>query len=81
MQDLYLQAVAYGDYFFPKKFEFVSLYSFICLQAVYQLSGPVCRVAALRILLLTFTSLFVIDFLSIRKVTRKMVPIMGRASS
>ena len=32
-----------GDYFFPKKFEFVSLCSFICLQAVYQLSGPVCK--------------------------------------
>ena len=30
-------------YFFPKKFEFVSLCSFICLQAVYQLSGPVCK--------------------------------------
>ena len=29
-------------------------------------------VAALRILLLTFTSLFVIDFLSIRKVTRSL---------
>ena len=28
---------------FPKKFEFVSLWSFICLQAVYQLSGPVCK--------------------------------------
>ena len=28
---------------FPKKFEFVSLCSFICLQAVYQLSGPVCK--------------------------------------
>ena len=36
-------AVAYGNYFFPKKFEFVSLCSFICLQAVYQLSGPVCK--------------------------------------
>ena len=36
-------AVAHGDYFFPKKFEFVSLCSFICLQAVYQLSGPVCK--------------------------------------
>ena len=35
--------VAHGDYFFPKKFEFVSLCSFICLQAVYQLSGPVCK--------------------------------------
>ena len=43
----------------------------ICLQAVYQLSGPVCKatwMAALRILLLTFISRFVIDFLSIRKV-------------
>ena len=27
-------ALAHGDYFFPKKFEFVSLCSFICLQAV-----------------------------------------------
>ena len=36
-------ALAYGDYFFPKKFEFVSLCSFICLQVVYQLSGPVCK--------------------------------------
>ena len=25
------------------KFEFASLCSFICLQAVYQLSGPVCK--------------------------------------
>ena len=54
---------------FPKKFEFVSLCSFICLQVVYQLSGPVwlLGVAALRILLLTFTSRFVrphqVDFL------------------
>ena len=36
-------AVAHGNYFFPKKFEFVSLCSFICLQAVYQLSGPVYK--------------------------------------
>ena len=36
-------ALAYGDYIFPKKFELVSLCSFICLQAVYQLSGPVCK--------------------------------------
>ena len=36
-------AVVHGDYFFPKMFEFVSLCSFICLQAVYQLSGPVCK--------------------------------------
>ena len=40
---LLMGAVAHGDYFFPKKFEFVSLCSFICLQAVYQLSGPVCK--------------------------------------
>ena len=56
---------------FPKKFEFVSLCSFICLQVVYQLQDLCARllvVAALRILLLTFTSRFVIDFLSIRKV-------------
>ena len=51
--------------FFRSFPEFVSLCSFICLQAVYQLSGPVCKVAALRILLFTFTSRFVIDFLSI----------------
>ena len=62
-------AVAY--YFFPKKFEFVSLCSFICLQAVYQLSGPVCKATwngCPSILLLTFISRFVIDFLSTRKV-------------
>ena len=56
---------------FPKKFEFVSLCSFICLQVVYQLSGPVCKATwsgCPSILLLTFTSRFVIDFLSIRKV-------------
>ena len=34
---------------------------------MYQLSGPVCK-ATWSILLLTFTSRFVIDFLSIRKV-------------
>ena len=28
---------------FPKYFEIASLCSFICLQAVYQLSGPVCK--------------------------------------
>ena len=56
---------------FPKEFEFVSLCSFICLQAVYQfldLCARLLGVASLRILLLTFTSHFVIDFLSIRKV-------------
>ena len=61
-------AVAHMETFFrsfPKKFEFVSLCSFICLQAVYQLSGParLLGVAALRILLLTITSCFVIDSL------------------
>ena len=64
-------AVAHGDYFFPKKFEFVSLCSIICLQAVYQLSGPVCKATwngCPSILLLTFILRFVIDFLSIRKV-------------
>ena len=36
-------ALAYRVSSFPKKFEFASLCSFICLQAVYQLSGPVCK--------------------------------------
>ena len=55
---------------FPKKFEFVSLCSFICLlQAVYQLSGPVCKATWSGCpSFLTFTSRFVIDFLFIRKV-------------
>ena len=53
---------------FSKFFVFASLCSFICLQAVYDLSTNLLGVAALRILLLTFTSRFVIDFLSIRKV-------------
>ena len=56
---------------FPKKFEFVSWCSFICLQAVYQLSGPVCKATwsgCPSYSVLTFTSRFVIDFLSIRKV-------------
>ena len=35
--------VAHGVSSFPKKFEFASLCSFICLQAMYQLSGPVCK--------------------------------------
>ena len=50
---------------------FASLCSFVCLQAVYQLSGPVCK-STWRycpcILLLTFISRFVIDFLSIKKI-------------
>ena len=55
----------------PKKLFFASLCSFICLQAVYQiqdLCARLLRMAALCILLLTFISPFVIDFLSIRKV-------------
>ena len=50
---------------------FASLCSFICLQAVYNyqdLCASLLGMAALRILLLTFISRFVIDFLSIRKV-------------
>ena len=48
---------------------FTSLCSFICLQAVYQLSGArLLGIAALRILLQTFISRFVIDLLSIGKV-------------
>ena len=43
IKDIIKGAVAYGNYFFPIKFEFVSLCSFICLQAVYQLTGPVCK--------------------------------------
>ena len=63
-------AVAYGNYFFPKKFEFVSLCSFICLLCInfQDLCARLLGMAALRILLLTFISRFVIDFLSIRKV-------------
>ena len=49
---------------FPKNVVFASLCSFICLQAVYQLSGLVCYLEVLRFVL-TFISLFVIDFLSI----------------
>ena len=59
------------EYQFSQIFLFASLCSFICLQAVYQLSGPVCKATwngCPCILLLTFTSRFVIDFLSIRKV-------------
>ena len=57
--------------FFPKKFFVASLCSFICLQAVYQLSGAVCKATwngYPSYSLLTFISRFLIDFLSIRKV-------------
>ena len=47
---------------FPKQFEFVSLCSFICLQAVYQLSGPVCKATRNGCPLYSFISRFVIDF-------------------
>ena len=56
---------------FPNIFVVASLCSFICLQAVYQLSGAVCKATwngYPSYSLLTFISRFVIDFLSIRKV-------------
>ena len=58
---------------FPKKFEFVSLCSFIAMSAGCVSTFRTCvqgylEWLPLRILLLTFTSSFVIDFLSIRKV-------------
>ena len=64
----YKGAVAHGVSSYPKYFVFASLCSLICLQAVYQLPGHLLGVAALRMLLLTFISHFLIDFLSIRKV-------------
>ena len=36
-------AVAHGVSIFPNIFVVASLCSFICLQAVYQLSGAVCK--------------------------------------
>ena len=36
-------ALAHGVSSFPKYFVFASLCSFICLQAVHQLSGPECK--------------------------------------
>ena len=57
----------------PKKLFFASLCSFIqCLQAVYQLSGPVCKATwngcPFVFCFLPSFQAFVIDFLSIRKV-------------
>ena len=51
--------------------DLISMCSFICLQAVFQLSGPVCK-STLRytslFMLLTFIScFFMIDFLCIQK--------------
>ena len=60
------RSIKFSQYFFV-----ASLCSFICLQAVYQLSGAVCKATwngYPSYLLLTFISHFVIDFLSIRKV-------------
>ena len=67
---LFKGALAYRNYFFPKKFEFVSLCSFVCRLCInfQDLCARLLGMAALRILLLTFISRFVIDFLSIRKV-------------
>ena len=36
-------ALAHGVSSFPKYFVVASLCSFICLQSVHQLSGPVCK--------------------------------------
>ena len=43
------------------------LCSFICLQAVFQFSRPMCKSTWRYISLLTFISCFMIDFLSIEK--------------
>ena len=40
---MFMGAVAYRVSSFRKNIVFASLCSFICLQAVYQLSGPVCK--------------------------------------
>ena len=59
-----------GVSIFPQFFVVASLCSFICLQAVYQLSGAVCKATwngYPSYSLLTFISRFLIDFLSIRK--------------
>ena len=61
-------ALAHGVSSFPKYFVFASLCSFICLQAVYQLSGPVCKATWNGCPSYSASYRFVIDFLSIRKV-------------
>ena len=64
-------ALAHGVSSFPKYFVFASLCSFnVCRPCInfQDLYTRLLGMAALRILLLTFTSCFVIDFLSIRKV-------------
>ena len=58
-----------GVSIFPNIFFLASLCSFICLQAVYQLSGAVCKgMATLRIRFSPSFHALLIDFLSIRKV-------------
>ena len=42
-REVFMGALALGVSSFPKYFVFASLCSFICLQAVYQLSGPGCK--------------------------------------
>ena len=68
-------AVAHGDYFFLEVFlKSLSLFHcvplYVCRLCInfQDLCARLLGVAALRILLLTFTSRYVIDFLSIRKV-------------
>ena len=61
-------ALAHGVSSFPKNFVFASLCSFVCLQAVYQLSGPVCKATWNGCPSYSASHLLVIDFLSIRKV-------------
>ena len=73
--DQLMGAVAHGDYFFLEVF-LKSLCLFHCVPLYVcrlcinfqDLCARLLGVAALRILLFTFTSRFVIDFLSIRKV-------------
>ena len=73
----YLQSESYGGtrpfFFIIMKFSFFLLHCvplYVCRLCInYQdLSTKLLGVGALRMLLLTFTSRFVIDFLSIRKV-------------
>ena len=67
-EDHFKGALAYRVSSFPEYFVFASLY--VCRLCInfQDLCARLLGMAALRILLLTFTSRFVIDFLSIRKV-------------
>ena len=66
----YKGAVAHGDYFFPSLSLFHCVPLYVCRLCInfHDLCARLLGMAALRIRLLTFTSRFVIDFLSIRKV-------------